>query len=160
MVDPVVINASPLIFLSRSGHLGLLQAFANEVWVPAAVAAEIRYRGLNDITAQALSTTHWLNVHAEPSIPDSIARWRLGAGESATLATALEHQLTAIIDDLAGRRCAERLGIPLRGTLGIVLTAKRRGLIPTARPILVDLMAAGLYLSERVLNEALSRVGE
>jgi predicted nucleic acid-binding protein len=160
VTEPVVINASPLILLSRGGHLGLLQAFASEVWVPTPVAREIRQRGPTDITARALSTTDWLRVHPELPIPESIARRRLGAGESATLAIALEHRLTAIIDDLAGRRCAEGLGLSLRGTLGIVLAAKRRGLIPAARLILADLIAGGLYLSERVLDEALRRVGE
>ncbi len=160
MIEPVVINASPLIFLTRGGHLALLQAFARDVWVPAPVAAEIRQRGEQDITARTLSTTSWLRVHPEPWIPEPIARRRLGAGESATLAIALEHGLTAVIDDLAGRRCAEQLGPPVRGTLGIVLAAKRRGLIAAARPILADLMATGLYLSDRVLDEALRRVGE
>jgi predicted nucleic acid-binding protein len=158
--EPVVINASPLILLSRGGHLALLRAFAGEVWVPAPVAAEIRHRGERDITARVLRATDWLRVHPEPSIPEPIARRRLGAGESATLAIAFEHRLTAVIDDLAGRRCAERLGVPVRGTLGIVLAAKRRGLIPAVRPILAELTAAGLYLSERVLDEALRRVGE
>lgn len=160
MTEPVVIDASPLILLSRGGHLALLQVFANEVWVPAPVAAEIRSRGERDITSRVLRTTGWLRVHPEPSIPEPIARQRLGAGESATLAIALEHTLTAIIDDLAGRRCAEMLGVPVRGTVGIVLAAKRRGVIPAARPILAELTAVGLYLSERVLDEALRRVGE
>jgi predicted nucleic acid-binding protein len=35
----------------------------------------------------------------------------------------------AIIDDLAGRRCAAAFNIPVRGTLGLVLTAKQRGRI-------------------------------
>jgi predicted nucleic acid-binding protein len=48
----------------------------------------------------------------------------------------------------------------VRGTLGIVLAAKRPGLIAAARPVMADLTAAGLYLSERVLDEALRRVGE
>lgn len=65
-----------------------------------------------------------------------------------------------IIDDLAGRRCAEALGIPVRGTLGIVLTAKKRGLIPSARPILEQLRLSGMYLSEKVINQALALVGE
>lgn len=77
------------------------------------------------------------------------------------MALALAHPgAEAIIDDLAGRKCAPRLSIPVRGTLGIVLIARNRGLIPKARPVLEEMMTAGLYLSRKVLNEALRRVGE
>ena len=87
--------------------------------------------------------------------------WRLGAGESSVLALASEHPGTeAIIDDLAGRKCAASLNIPVRGTLGIVLVAKKRGLIPEAQPVIEDIMTAGLYLSRKVVDEALGRVGE
>lgn len=90
-----------------------------------------------------------------------IASCRLGAGEASVLALAAEHPGTeAIIDDLAGRRCASSLNIPVRGTLGIVLIAKERGLIPAARPVIEDMVLAGLHLSRRVLDEALRRVDE
>ncbi|WP_295577547.1 DUF3368 domain-containing protein [uncultured Lamprocystis sp.] len=160
MGDRLVINASPLIFLARGGQLGLLRAFAREVWVPEAVAEEIRHRGAGDVTAQAVMATDWLVVKTAPAISVAIADWRLGAGESATVALALTHGLEAVIDDLAGRKCAESLGVPLRGTLGIVLAAKRRGVIPAARPVIEELVSAGLYLSRRVLDDALLRVGE
>jgi predicted nucleic acid-binding protein len=68
--------------------------------------------------------------------------------------------MEAIIDDLAGRKCAAHLKIPVRGTLGIVLVSKRRGIIPNARPVLETLIRSGLYLSRPVLDEALKRVGE
>jgi predicted nucleic acid-binding protein len=68
--------------------------------------------------------------------------------------------MVAIIDDLAGRKCAACLDIPVRGTLGIVLEAKRRGVIRQARPVLEELIASGLYLRRHVLDEALKRVGE
>lgn len=160
MGERAVINASPLIFLARGGHLGLLRVFAHEVWVPEAVAWKIRQRGPGDVTAKALVTTDWLVVKPVPAINVAIAEWRLGAGESATVALALTHGREAIIDDLAGRKCAESLGVPLRGTLGIVLAAKRRGVIPAARPAIEDLVSAGLYLSRRVIDDALLRVGE
>ena len=67
---------------------------------------------------------------------------------------------TAVIDDLAGRRCAEALGLSLRGTVGLVLAAKQAGRITAARPILERLRDSGMYLSDAVLNRALSRVGE
>ena len=160
MAERAIINASPLIFLSRGGHLGLLESFAAEIWVPEPVAAEVRRRGAEDLTAQALVSTPWLVVQPIPPVPISIIEWRLGIGESATLALALSHGVEAIVDDLAGRKCAASIGVDVRGTLGIVLAAKQRGLIPAARPIVEDLTAAGLYLSRRVLDAALQRVEE
>ncbi len=93
--------------------------------------------------------------------PSTITEWRLGAGESSVLALANEHSGTeTIIDDLAGRKCAASLNIAVHGTLGIVLIAKKRGLIPKARPVIEDMMQTGLYLSRAVVDRALSRVGE
>jgi predicted nucleic acid-binding protein len=160
VADAAVVDASPLIFLARSRHLDLLQGFAQTVWVPEPVATEIRRRGRHDVTVQAIETTSWLATRPAPGTPAVIREWRLGAGESSTLALAHAHNLEAILDDLAGRRCAASLGIPVRGTLGIVPAARQRGQIPSARPVIEDLMVAGLYLSRRVLDQALRRVGE
>ena len=65
-----------------------------------------------------------------------------------------------IIDDLAGRRCAESFDIPVRGTLGVVLLAKQQGRIPKARPVVEQLRGAGMYLSDEVVEEALALVDE
>lgn len=67
---------------------------------------------------------------------------------------------TVIIDDLAAPRCAATYEIPVRGTLGLVLTAKKRGVIPEARPVLERLRQSGMYLSDVVLDQALALVGE
>lgn len=161
MAERAVLNASPLIFLSRGGHLEFLQALAHELWVPQPVAEEIGRRGPDDPTAHALATIQWLEVCQPPAVPSAIGVWSLGAGESSVLALAAAHPGTeAIIDDLAARKCAAAANIPVRGTLGIVLVAKKRGLIPKARPILEDLVKGGLYLSKKVLDQALKRVGE
>ena len=85
----------------------------------------------------------------------------LGAGESAVLAWAHAHPGSlAIVDDLAGRRCAAALRIPVRGTLGLVLVAKQRGRIKAARPVLESMRASGMYLSDGVMNRALALVDE
>ena len=63
----------------------------------------------------------------------------------------------AIIDDLERRRCAEALGIPLRGTVGLVLRARRAGLIDSARE---RLHRGGMYLSDRLCTEVPKEVGE
>lgn len=161
MAEPAVVNASPLIFLSRAGLIDLLQLVSLEVIVPEAVASEIEVRGESDPTARALVTTSWLVVTQIAPIPPQIQAWGLGPGESSVIAWAWAHNGSeAIIDDLAGRRCAAALNIPVRGTLGLVLLAKQRGHISSARQLLIQLRQGGMYLSERVLNEALTRVGE
>jgi predicted nucleic acid-binding protein len=156
----VIIDASPLIFLSRSQHLSLLEIFADEVWIPEPVATEIQQRGSEDISVQMIKDTDWLVEKPVSVIPIMVAEWRLGAGESGVLGLALEHGMEAIIDDLAGRKCAASLGVLVRGTLGIVLAAKQRGVISQARPVIEDMIDAGLYLSKSVLNKALQKVGE
>jgi predicted nucleic acid-binding protein len=41
VADPAVVNASPLIFLTRAGLLDLLQLLSSEIIVPEIVASEI-----------------------------------------------------------------------------------------------------------------------
>ena len=64
MDEIAVINASPLILLSRSKKLALLHFFAKKIFVPAPVAQEIAARGIQDITAQSITATTWLEVVA------------------------------------------------------------------------------------------------
>lgn len=161
MADIAIINASPLIFLSRSHHINLLSGFADEIWVPQPVAHEIKQRGESDISAQTIDNTDWLVVKPVLTIPKIITEWRLGDGESSVIALAAQQtDCETIIDDLLGRKCAASLCIPVRGTLGIVLAAKKRGIIPKARPVIEDMMHIGLYLSRRVLDKALALVDE
>jgi len=160
VAEVAVIDASPLIFFARSNHIDLLHHFAQEVWVPVPVADEILQRGTTDITAQTIDKTPWLKLQRATGIHNEVMAWRLGAGESATLALAHEHGLEAIIDDLAGRKCAASLNIPVRGTLGIVLAARQRGIIPQARAIIEDMISVELHLSPKVLDQALQKVGE
>jgi predicted nucleic acid-binding protein len=155
------VNASPLIFLSRAGLLDLLQLLSTEVIVPEPVASEIERRGRNDPTARAIADTDWLVVTQTPSVPPQIQSWGLGQGESSVLAWAQAYPgCEAIVDDLAARRCAAALQIPVRGKLGLVLVAKQRGRIAAARPLVMQLRQAGMYLSDGVMNQALTLVGE
>lgn len=161
MAERPAINASPLILLTRVGQLSLLQLVNEEIVVPAAVATEIQQYGATDVTVEALAQTEWLVVVETPPVPEPIHSRNLGAGESAVLTWGYVHPNTkVIVDDLAARRCATALGIPVRGTLGLVLTAKQSGTIPFARPILEQLRQSGLYLSDQVMNQALAVVAE
>jgi len=161
MAEVCVVNASPLIFLSRGGHLPLLRSVAAQVRVPHAVAEELRVRGADDVTARQLTSYPWLVIRETAEISLTIMQWGLGPGESAVLAEALGLPgCRAVIDDLAARKCAASLGIPVIGTLGIVLRARRQGIIPAARPVVEDLLRGGMFLSRSLLDRALALVDE
>ena len=131
MAESPAINTSPLIFLTQAGRISFLQLIAPEIIVPQRVAEEIRAYGEADATVQALAANDWLVVKDTPPVPAIIENWDLGAGESAVLSWGYAHRGTeVIIDDLA------------------------------ARPVLEQLRLCGMYLSDRILNQALHLVGE
>ncbi|GGA36778.1 DUF3368 domain-containing protein [Okeania sp. KiyG1] len=161
MAEFPAVNTSPLIFLTQANLLDFLQILSPKIIVPQAVATEIQAYGNTDVTAQMLVQTDWLVVTKTPTIPAVIQSWDLGVGESEVLSWGYHHPNTeVIIDDLGARCCAQALEIPVRGTLGLVLTAKQRGVISEARPVLEQLRLSRMYLSERLMNQVLMSVGE
>jgi predicted nucleic acid-binding protein len=81
-------------------------------------------------------------------------------GRGGAHAGAGDQRLRVVIDDLAGRRCAEAHGLPLIGTLGVVVLAKRIGRIAAARPVIEELRNAGLRVTDDVVANALKRANE
>lgn len=151
-----VVDASPLIILGAIGRLDLLVSLAEDVVAPESVAQEVLR--VEDEASRALAEGSIRTESVEPD--DLVTRWGLGAGETAVLSFAKRHGYVALIDDLAGRRCASALGIPTRGTLGVVLLAKQRGAVSSAAHLVAQLRNAGLYLSPDLIADALSLVGE
>jgi predicted nucleic acid-binding protein len=155
------VNTSPLVFLSRANLLNLLKVAGERLVVPMAVMNEIRAKGPSDVTVLSIEDADWLEVVDTPAVPPIIQAWDLGKGESSLLTWGHAHGNTeVIIDDLSARRCAAALGIPVRGTLGLVLVARKRGIISAARPIINQLRQSGMYLSDRLVDEVLSWIGE
>jgi predicted nucleic acid-binding protein len=161
MDEAAVLDASPLILLARAGLLDLVRGLRLRVVVPAAVLEEIQRKGPDDVTARAVAAADWLEHAPRAPVPAVVAAWDLGQDESAVLAWALAQPGSlAVLDDRAARRCAQTLRIPLLGTAGAVLVAKRRGRIPLVRPALERLVACGMYLADATLSELLRRAGE
>lgn len=156
-----VVNASPLILLAAIDELSLLPKLVGEVLVPAAVLSEVRAGRDPRPSLLRLGGETWLKIEPSLALPEDIAGWDLGEGESQVLALALSRPGSeAVLDDRQARRCAESLGVPVTGTLGIVLRAKRHGLIPAARPLVERLLQHQLYLSPDLVEEALAEIGE
>jgi predicted nucleic acid-binding protein len=161
IADRAAVNASPLIVLANAGHGGLLRAVANQIIVPTLVADEIQRRGDDDSTVRFLLSAPWLEVIPSIAIPAEVSAWDLGPGESALLAWGLQNaEVELIIDDRQARHCAQTLTLKTRGTLSIVVRAKKIGMIVAVRPIVEDLRRAGIYISEPLINSVLRIVGE
>jgi predicted nucleic acid-binding protein len=159
--EPPVVNASPLIYLAHADLFHLLQQAGPTICVPGAVLSEIQRRGSGDPTVKAIRAASWLHELPSVEVSPRVEAWALGPGETSVLSWALARPgCLAVLDDLAGRRCAEFLEIPFVGTLGLVLRAKRAGQVPAARPLVEKLRDVGMYLSDKVLEPALRLVGE
>ena len=66
----------------------------------------------------------------------------------------------AVLDDRDARRVARQLGIPLTGTLGLLVDAKQRGLIPAVAPLLDELERHNFHMSSRIRETILNAAGE
>jgi predicted nucleic acid-binding protein len=158
-LSALVVNASPLILLHKVDALFLLAGLAAEVIVPAAVIAEVRAGSAS--SADAVVRLSQLRVCPDVAVPAEVGAWDLGAGEAQVLARALVTPGSeAVLDDRQGRRCAAALGTAATGRLGVILRARRAGLIPAARPLVERLLREGMYLSPQVAEAALREVGE
>lgn len=160
MTEPVI-NTSPLIHLGDAGRLDLLRDLFGGVFVPSVVRDELLAKGDGDRAAREFSTATWVRIIDIEDIPPSIVAWDLGAGESAVLTHALREPNTeAIVDDLSARRCAQSLGIPVCGTLGLVLRAARKGIVGDPAGLLVELRNAGMWLSPGLFQEVIEAARE
>ncbi|MDP2808910.1 MAG: DUF3368 domain-containing protein [Rhodocyclaceae bacterium] len=159
-IDAVVINASPLITLFRSGQADLLPRLFDRIVVPDAVWKEVVQDEQADPAARDLPAQTW-PVRESVEISPRVSPWNLGAGETAVLSLALSYPtLRAVIDDADARRCARTLGISMLGTGGVLLLAKRRGLLPSIAEGLEKLQRAGLWLSDDLVNLLKAQAGE
>jgi predicted nucleic acid-binding protein len=156
-----VVNASPLILLGAASRLELLTRLCEDLIVPQAVAREVASGKKEDRAAQWLGGEGAAFIGSGEWTNPSVDAWGLGLGESAVLSYAIQHPgREVILDDLAARKCAHVHGLLYRGTIGVVVLAKRRNLIPAVRPVLEELVKAGLWRNDTLFQRALREAGE
>ncbi len=154
---PVVSNTSPLISLAAVGHLDLMHHLYGKVVVPATVRSE--YAAGRQAHEPALEDLDWISVVTstpDPTLPDN-----LDPGEAATIATARAlGARVVLLDEQLGRRVAKELGLPVVGTLAILLRAKAAGLLRMVEPVLDAMIDRGMRVSSSLRAEILAAAGE
>ena len=124
--------------------------------IPLGAAEEIRRGDSTDPSVQWINTKGKLFIRDDAPSSTQVNAWDLGEGETAVLAWAHHYpHFEAIVDDRAARNCASALNISLRGTLGVLLLAKREGIIDFLAPVLSNVREAGLHVHDDLYNEIL-----
>lgn len=160
--QPLVCDTTVLLYLGRIGQADLLPALFAPVCVPEQVMLELDMgRLLRPDTFNPQDCTWAMPVAVPQDAVDALPPNRLGAGERAVIAHAHEHQgCIAGLDDLQARQLAEGLGLAIVGTLGVLLRAKRAGLLSIVRPLIDALYEQGFRLDSSLYEDVLSLAGE
>ena len=155
----LVADASALVALSACDSLTLLETLFGQVWVPEAVfnevavadkpqAARLRHYLQNKVRAVDMQHFVFLDAFAD-------------AGETAAML--LYKEMAAdylLIDDKRGRKVAKINHIRTIGSLGVLLQAKRAGLIPAVAPLLRQIAASPVFIGAGLLQTVLDLAGE
>jgi hypothetical protein len=156
----VVSDSGPLIALARIDRLALLPELMESIVVPPAVFAEVTAdRDLPG--AQAVLAAPWIRVVPvlQPSAVD--LNIVLGEGESQAIQLAASTPgALLLVDDGRARLVAERLGLRLTGTMGVLIRARRAGLITALRPEVEGLRRHGIHIAPALVEAVLRQMGE
>ncbi|MGH2561153.1 MAG: DUF3368 domain-containing protein [Thermomicrobiales bacterium] len=150
---PVVADASLFIALERIRRLDLISAVLKQLVIPPAV-----HREIGPVLARSSAPT----VQALSLPLDSrIVAADLGPGESEAIQLAIElRAVRVILDDGDARLLARSLGVPLIGTVGVLLSAKDQGAIPALKPLIDAKPGRDQCVDQRLYRSILDEAGE
>jgi predicted nucleic acid-binding protein len=150
-----VVNASPIIFLSKINRLYLLNSLFDKIYVPQAVVQEIKANDTTD-TKDGLAELSLALFEVSNRVAVRSLLGRLHIGEVEVIIGAIEKDVQLVIlDDNAARNKAKQLGLATTGTLGILLKAKKLGLIEDLSQEILKLKDVGMYMSDNILERIL-----
>lgn len=160
----VVSDTSILSALAITGYLTLLPKIYGRVLIPLAVAHELKRGSEDDPRIGLVLSADWIEIGetGDRQLVESLQNeCHLDRGESEAIALALEIKAELLIDERLGRREAMRRGLSITGLLGILLVAKRRGLVREVKPIMNKLIEeANFRVSNNLYLQLLLMAGE
>jgi uncharacterized protein len=144
----VVSDTGAVIALAKFDRLGLLKTMYGVVHIPAFVHRELLAKLGPEASRIDNALIDVLRISPVPSVTPQVETVTHGLGRGEREAIALAHSESdalLIIDDRAGRRAAEQLGISVTGIAGIVIQAKQHGLLELVRPLLEEVQRKGYW---------------
>jgi predicted nucleic acid-binding protein len=147
----IILDTSCLILLSKINELDLLKQLSGKVYITSIIQKEYR-KGI----------PAWIEI-VDPSDNhyQTILEMDLDKGEASSIALSLEIENgILIIDDLKGRKVAEKLSLKYSGTFGMILKAKELGIIKSVKPILEKVRLTDFRFTEDLFQTMLKEAGE
>ena len=154
----VVSNSGPLIHLARAGHFGLLEILYKRLLIPPAVYQEVAVRGRGQDGSDEVVQAPWIH-RGPPRRRDLVAALGafLGQGEAEAIALAADRKGSLLlIDEAHGRQVARRMGVAIRGTLGVLLEGHRRSHVPDLEGAVKRLRERGTWIDNELLAKVLA----
>lgn len=155
----IVADSSALVALSTCDALEVLSRLYDDVRVPQAVYDEV-------VIADKPQSESLKTYLAGRITAVDLSQWVLaagGLGQGELEAMALYKQLSAdalLIDDRRARAVAENNQINCIGSLGLLLLAKHRGVIPQISAFVKKLQTSSIYYDDELLAKVLSLAKE
>lgn len=154
----IVSDASPLIVLLKTNKLSILKEMFEIVIVPTAVYKEIT---IKEQEKAIFDNIKWIKTKKIESNELKIFLEKLvDRGEAEAIILAKELKMGLIVDDAKARKYARHLNVEVIGTLGLLKTAKNRGVITSVQESINDMLAAGYYIEDNLIAKLLEDVGE
>lgn len=147
----VIADTSCLIILHKISEIDLLRKVYDQVFITPEVAEEFNH-----------SLPVWIQVVQDfDKQYQALLELEIDKGEASSIALALKvGKVTLILDDLKGRKVAEKLGLVYTGTFGVIAKAKIEGVIDSVKPIIAKIRSTNFRISEKVIAETLKEAGE
>lgn len=163
-MNTVVVNSTPLIALSITGHLNILRLIFADIMVPYSVYEEVVVLGQGRSEADEIAGADWLNikkVQKASSFPPAFLGLDQGEMEVLQLAQS-EKADWVLIDEKLGRKVARTLGLKVKGTLGVLLTAYKAKILSKEKAErAVDILSrSAVRLSSRWLKWFQEQIAE
>lgn len=160
----IISDSSVLIHLSAVERLFLLHQLYRIVIVPPSVISEISERGWDKPGVEVVQSAiaeGWIQTITprDEALVQSL-RQRVDWGEAEAIALAIENKADLLLlDDANARLIADMHGVAKIGTLGILVQAKKAGLILSVKDEL-ERLRSRMWLIERLIQSVLRSVGE
>lgn len=157
----IIVNTSPWISLSLCGQISLLEKLYHDIYIPMSVRDEIMVGGKQGIGIHELKVSPWIKIEKVSDVEKIKLLHELEQGEAEVIILAKEKEIDQVlIDERIARMQAKVLGLNVIGTLGLLLKAKRNGLLPSIKPSIDKILQSGIWIKEDIVKGILKGAGE